>query len=175
MSTNRALLLSIRPNFVDAIFAKTKTVELRRVKPRLQAGDLVVIYASGATKGIVGAFEVAGVTAAKPSGIWRRHNGGSGLTKKEFDTYFAGAAKGYAIEIGRLWKHPVPVPLDTLRSRRAGFSPPQGYHYWQRDELLRVGGDGLPKRVAKLGAVLGIGARATSSKPTLQRPPKRSS
>src|ERR1051326_6507001 len=97
MSLRRILLLSIRPRFVEAIFAKTKTVELRRVKPRLEAGDLVVMYASGPIKGIVGAFEVAGVTAATPKRIWRRYNGGSGLSKKEFDTYFAGASIGYDI------------------------------------------------------------------------------
>lgn len=147
MSTNHALLLSIRPNFVEAIFARKKNVELRRVRPRLQAGDLVVMYASGATKAIVGAFEVAGVTAATPKYIWRRHNGESGLSKKEFDTYFVGADTGYAIQIGKLWKHPTPIPLSTLRRRRAGFSPPQGYHYWHRDDLLRVGGR-LLKRVA---------------------------
>ena len=37
--TNHALLISIRPRFVEAIFAKTKSVELRRVKPRLEAGQ----------------------------------------------------------------------------------------------------------------------------------------
>jgi predicted transcriptional regulator len=149
MSANHALLISIRPRFVEAIFARTKTVELRRVRPRLQTGDLVVIYASGTTKGIVGAFEVAGVTAATPRHIWRRHNGGSGLGKEEFDRYFAGTDRGYAIRIGRLWKHPVPISLGTLRRRRLGFCPPQGYHYWQRDDLLRVGGDGLPRHVSK--------------------------
>jgi predicted transcriptional regulator len=149
MSGNHALLISIRPSFVKSIFAKTKIVELRRVKPRLQTGDLVVIYASGTTKGIVGAFEVAGVTVATPKYIWRKHNGGSGLAKEAFDRYFAGANRGYAIRIGRLWKHPVPIPLRTLRRRQAGFCPPQGYHYWKRDDLLRVGGDGLPRRVSK--------------------------
>jgi predicted transcriptional regulator len=149
MSDNRALLLSIRPNFVAAIFARTKTVELRRVRPRLRAGDLVVIYASGTTKGIVGAFEVAGVTVATPKYIWRKHNGGSGLAKEEFDRYFARADLGYAIRIGKLWKLPSPISLGTLRRRRAGFCPPQGYHYWQRDDLLRVGGDGLPRQVSR--------------------------
>lgn len=147
MSNNHALLLSIRPRFVEAIFDGTKTVELRRVKPRLQAGDLVVIYASGTTKGIVGAFEVAGVTAATPKNIWRKHNGGSGLAKTEFDRYFAGVSTGYAIRIGKLWKHPVPVLLGALRELRAGFRPPQSYHYWKRDELLRVGGKGLLSRI----------------------------
>ena len=159
MADNHALLLSIRPSFVEAIFSRTKTVELRRVKPRLQKGDLVVIYASGTTKGIVGAFEVAGVTVATPRYIWRKHNGGSGLVKEEFDRYFSGVDMGYAIRIGKLWKHPVPVLLGTLRRRRAGFCPPQGYHYWQRDALLRVGGDGLPMRVSKQRAISNVRTR----------------
>lgn len=147
MTTNHALLLSIRPRFVDLIFAGTKTVELRRVKPRVKAGDLVVVYASGATKGMVGAFEVAGVTAAAPSSIWKKFNGGSGLTKREFDGYFATASVGYAIRIGRRWKIQEPVPLITLRKRRAGFRPPQSYHYWKLDELLQIGGEAFSTRV----------------------------
>jgi predicted transcriptional regulator len=147
MTTNHALLLSIRPHFVDLIFAGTKTVELRRVKPRVKAGDLVVVYASGATKGMVGAFEVAGVAAAAPSSIWRKFNGGSGLTKRGFDTYFAGASVGYAIRIGKRWKIQEPVPLNTLRKRRAGFRPPQSYHYWKLDELLQISGEAFSSRV----------------------------
>ena len=146
MPTNHALLLSIRPRFVDLIFAGTKTVELRRVKPRVQAGDLVVVYASGATKGMVGAFEVAGVTSAAPGSIWREYNGGSGLTKKEFDGYFAGASVGYAIRIGRFWKLAETVPLKTLRKRRAGFRPPQSYHYWNLDELRLLSGAAFSSR-----------------------------
>jgi predicted transcriptional regulator len=139
--TNHALLISIRPHCVESIFAGTKTIELRRVRPRLQAGDLVVIYASGSTKGIVGAFEVEGVTTASPPAIWRKHNGGSGLSKADFDRYYEGTDVGYAIRIGKLWELPIPIPLGTLRKRRSGFRPPQSYHYWQLDDLLRMGGD----------------------------------
>lgn len=147
MTTNQALLLSIRPHFVDLIFSGTKTVELWRVKPRVKAGDLVVVYASGATKGMVGAFEVAGVIAAAPNSIWQKFNGGSGLTKREFDTYFAGASVGYAIRIGKRWKIQEPVPLKTLRKRRTGFRPPQSYHSWKLDELLRIGGEAFSSHV----------------------------
>ena len=139
--TNHALLISIRPQFVESIFAGIKTVELRRVKPRLRAGDLVVIYASGSTKGIVGAFEVKGVTTDSPLAIWREHNVGSGLTQPEFDRYYEGTDVGYAIRIGKLWQLPIPIPLGTLRKRRSGFRPPQSYHYWQLDDLLRMGGE----------------------------------
>jgi predicted transcriptional regulator len=147
MAINHALLLSIRPRFVDLIFSGRKTVELRRVKPRVQVGDLVVVYASGNTKGMVGAFEVAGVTAAAPSSIWRKFNGTSGLTKCEFDIYFDEVAIGYAIRIGKKWRIEKPVPLRTLRKRRAGFRPPQNYHYWDLEELLRIGGEALSSRV----------------------------
>ena len=147
MTSNHALLLSIRPRFADSIFTGAKTVELRRVKPRLEAGDLVVVYASGSTKGIVGAFDVAGVTAAAPGSLWRRYNGGSGLSKGEFDAYFAGASIGYAIKVGRCWRLAEPVPLQTLRKRRAGFRPPQSYHYWSLTDLLLVGGDALSSRM----------------------------
>lgn len=153
MPSNHALLLSIRPKFVASIFAGTKTVELRRVKPRLQRGDLVVIYASGSTKGIVGAFEVAGVTRGGPGSIWKKHNGGSGLCKAEFDRYFDGTSVGYAIQIGKLWRLPSPVPLGTLRKRRSGFRPPQSYHYWPLDEIFQVGGDSLSSRVGKRTAL----------------------
>ena len=147
MATRHALLLSIRPRFADSIFAGTKTVELRRVKPRVRTGDLIVVYASGSTKGIVGAFEVAGVTAAAPSSIWRKFNGGTNLSKQEFEHYFGRLNVGYAIQIGKYWQLPEPVRLKTLRKRRLGFRPPQSYHYWNLDELLAMGGDAFSKQI----------------------------
>lgn len=164
MHHNQALLISIRPRFVESIFAGTKTVELRRVKPRLNPGDLVVIYASGVTKGIVGAFEVAGVTSASPEGIWRKHNGHGGLGKAEFDQYFEGKKVGYAIQIGKRWKLPTPVLLGTLRKRRSGFRPPQSYHYWPLDEIFRVGGDALSSRLGKRHGRTVRGSRRAGAK-----------
>ena len=142
-TVNRALLLSIRPCYVSAIFSGIKTIELRRVKPRVQAGNLVVIYASGSIKGIVGAFEVAGVTAAAPGSIWRKYNGKSVLTKREYANYFNGVGIGYAIHIKKCWQLPRPIPLSALRRRHAGFRPPQSYHYWNLEDLIALGGDAL--------------------------------
>lgn len=155
MTTNHALLISVRPRFVDAIFKGVKTVELRRVKPRLKAGDLVVVYASGAVKGMVGAFDVASVVTAAPISIWRRYKNGIGLTKREFDDYFTGTTVGYAIRIGRLWKFAEPVALSTLRKRHAGFRPPQSYHYWNLQDLLLIGGDAVSSRIGDRASKVG--------------------
>ena len=155
ISSNQALLLSIRPRFVTAIFSGIKTVELRRVKPRVQAGDLVIIYGSGSLKGIVGAFEVAGVTSASPGSIWRRYGSRTGLNKLEFSKYFEGSGVGHAIRIKKYWELPRPISLSALRRRHMGFRPPQSYHYWNFEDLLALGGDSLIARFSKKGTGAG--------------------
>ena len=45
MSNN--VLLSVRPKYAEKIFERTKTVELRRIRPKLlEEGDLVLLYVS---------------------------------------------------------------------------------------------------------------------------------
>lgn len=143
MESGTALLVSIRPRFVEQIFAGTKTVELRRIRPRVKAGDLVIVYASGTQKALVGAFQIADVKAVAPSTIWRRFGSKTGLTKTEFDSYFTGLETGFAIEVARTWKLAAPVHLATLRRQRGGFHAPQGYRYLDLGEVLSMGGEAL--------------------------------
>jgi len=146
MLNQQALLLSIRPHYAHSILTGTKLVELRRIRPKVSKGDLVVVYASGTTKGIVGAFEVEGVTEATPNAIWKSHNGCSGLSREAFDSYFDGASIGFAIQIGKTGEFQEVIPLETLRKRHPGFRPPQSYHYWDREELLFLAGKDFGKR-----------------------------
>jgi len=70
-----ALLLSIKPRYADSIFNGSKTVELRRVRPQIGAGGLVMVYVSSPRCSLEGAFEVAEVTARRPQcfgGWWER-------------------------------------------------------------------------------------------------------
>src|SRR5690606_24827530 len=104
MSCSKFLFLSIRPRFADQIFAGTKTVELRRVRHKVSPGDAVIVYVSGATKAVLGAFRVAGLYEAAPSSVWRKFGGKLGLTKTEFDSYFEGREVAFGIEISCAWK-----------------------------------------------------------------------
>jgi type I restriction enzyme S subunit len=115
----------------------------------VRKGDLIVVYASGGTKGIVGAFEVEKVLATAPALIWKNYRSATGLSRSEFDDYFAESTIGYAIEVGKHWRLTKPVRLKTLRKRRTGFRPPQSYHYWDVDELLAFGGGHFARRVAQ--------------------------
>jgi len=143
MESGTALLVSIRPRFVEQIFAGTKTVELRRVRPRVKAGDLVIIYASGDQKALVGAFQIREIFAASPSAIWRRYGSKTGLTKRECDNYFSGLDTGFSIEVARTWQLASPVQLETLRNQQGGFHAPQSYRYLDLCEVLSMGGEAL--------------------------------
>jgi predicted transcriptional regulator len=141
--SKRALLISIRPHFAAKIFLGTKTVELRRVKPRVSPGDLALVYVSSPTKELQGAFEVAELISAAPSTIWKRLGKKTGLTRGEFRRYFSGKALAHALVIKRAWKLPIALPLPKLRQRRGGFWPPQSFRYLRKIELpwsLRLNG-----------------------------------
>ncbi len=53
------LLLSIRPKYAKKIFEGNKKVELRRVRTRLDKGDLVVTVQGGVPKNIPIAYLIA--------------------------------------------------------------------------------------------------------------------
>ena len=133
------LLLSIRPEYAESILSGTKTVELRRTRPRVSAGDSVLIYISAPTMALSGKFEVADVISTTPSSLWRKVRTQSGITRKEFNEYYAGASVGYGIIVGKVWAFQERLPLNHLRKKIPGFHPPQGYLYLSRHDTKRLG------------------------------------
>jgi predicted transcriptional regulator len=131
---NHALLISIRPRFAEMIFAGSKTVELRRVCPKITSGDLALVYVSSPTKELQGAFEIGKVISATPSALWKKIGKKSGITRAEFFAYFHGKTEAHALVIERAWKLPAPICLTSLRQSKGGFRPPQSFHYLKRNE-----------------------------------------
>ncbi len=168
MKDGTALLISIRPTFVERIFNGTKTVELRRVFPRVEAGDLVIVYASGNEKSLVGAFQIAAVIKSTPAKNWMRFGSGTGLKKKNFETYYGDVEIGYAIEISHTWRLLTPVKLTDLRRQPGGFHPPQGYRYLNLREVFNLGGEAMMRMNHRR-------RYARSAKSRLERRPERPS
>jgi predicted transcriptional regulator len=130
-----ALLLSIKPRYADAIFARHKRVELRRVKPRVGSGDLVLVYVSSPRCALEGAFEVERVIEAAPSTLWGHVSQNAGITRAEFNEYFGERATAYAIVVRRVWRL-TPVSLSTMR--KAKIRPPQSYQYLDMPTAARL-------------------------------------
>jgi predicted transcriptional regulator len=136
--SHQAVLMSIKPKYADLIFAGTKTIELRRVCPKVALGDLVLVYVSSPRMALVGGFEVAGIVSAGPLTLCEKWQAQSGVEKETFLTYFRGAATAYGILIGRTWQFESATELQTLRLRKGGFHPPQSYRYLKSEELVKL-------------------------------------
>lgn len=122
--------MSIRPHYANKIFEGTKTVELRRVKPKvIQEGDLIFIYVSSPVKSLVGAFSVALIMEKPLLTLWKNVKDSAGISRSEFFSYFQGVEKGVAIFIKDVWLLPKPIHLSDLRREVKGFYPPQNFRY----------------------------------------------
>src|SRR4051812_19884541 len=99
MDSDRSLLVSVRPRFADLLLAGTKTVELRRQRPAVVPGAVVVIYASSPFKGVVGTASVAAIRVGRLDAIWRDFGSQTGVTRGEYNAYFAGLDEAVAIEL----------------------------------------------------------------------------
>lgn len=128
--TNPAILMSIRPLYAEKIFNRTKTVELRRIKPKLiKAGSLIFVYVSAPIKSLVGAFSVASVEEKPVLALWESVKDHAGISYDDFHRYYHGSEKGVAIFINDVWLLPKPIHLSDLQRDFDGFYPPQSFRY----------------------------------------------
>jgi predicted transcriptional regulator len=127
--TGDVLLISIRPEYANKIFDGSKTVELRRVRPRLESGDWVLVYVSTPVQALVGMFQVDKVVAARPDHLWSLVRSRAGISREQFDLYYKGTELGYGIFLKITRQLPEPIYLGYLRQLLSGFHPPQSYRY----------------------------------------------
>ncbi len=130
----RALLLSVRPRFASSILDGTKTAEIRRQRPAVQPGILVIIYATKPVGAIVGTARISGISHGNPADMWEQHHSHTGITRTEFDAYLCGAETAYILMLRNVQRL---EPLLTLEQIRAAttFQPPQSYRYLNQHTL----------------------------------------
>ena len=117
-------LISIRPQYANAILDGFKTVELRRRIPQIEIGSRLWIYSTLPEGAVIGSVLVEGVVRLAPSELWKRYGSRAAIAKKDFDRYF----EGTDCSVGILLCNPqrrTPVDLSSLRQVRTDFQPPQ--------------------------------------------------
>ncbi len=115
---NRDVLMSIRPEYAEAILSGAKTFVLRRRRPSFAPGSRVVVSSSSPDQQLLGTFEAGEIHELSPSKLWKVVSRAAGIARKDFDAYFTGCEVGYAIEV----RSPVRLKPKPLR-----FRPPQSY------------------------------------------------
>lgn len=134
---SRALLISIRPRFANAILDGSKTIELRRTMPTLPPGALALIYSSSPAKALIGWATVEEILQATPNALWKVHQDSTGVTSDEFNEYFAGKSDAFGLRLSAVRRADNEVSLAALRAH--GLEPPQSWRYIATDlaEALR--------------------------------------
>ncbi|WP_045056246.1 ASCH domain-containing protein [Aliterella atlantica] len=132
---NTIILLSIKPEYANKIFDGMKVVELRRIRPKLEEGDLVIVYASSPKKALIGAFEVEKVVQKPLLELWKEVKEIAGISYKEFRSYYKGLSVGCGIYLNKTHHFSQPIELERLRQEWNNFQPPQSYRYLKPSEV----------------------------------------
>ncbi len=126
-------LLSIHPQYADAILSGEKKVEFRKAGFTKEVTH-VVIYATKPIGAIVGVFETDGTIAESPTKLWKAFSHVGGIKRKDFYEYYSGRPSGVAIRIKKAKRLPEPVPLARIQKTH----PPQSFNYLSADSLTMV-------------------------------------
>jgi len=117
-------IISIHPDYADAILSGTKTIELRRRIPDVPPGTRLWIYATRPTGAVIGLATIQGIARANPVTIWRKHRKRTGLDYTSFKAYFDGSQMAVAILLTAV-RRVGPITIGQLREIRDNFHPPQ--------------------------------------------------
>lgn len=119
-----AILLSIKPNFVDKILAGEKYFEFRK-RTLGQCVGKIVIYRSSPVCAVVGEAEVAEILSDTPINIWNTTKNQSGIDAKFFFDYFNDKSVAYAYKLKNAKKYTKPKKLGDFGIKYA----PQSFVY----------------------------------------------
>ena len=129
------LFISIQPRFSELIRIGSKTVELRKKKPKL-ISKFAMIYESSPKQTVSFLIKIKKIDAAPKSVIWKRYRKKCCISKKYFNEYYKGSKHGVAILIEKV------VPLGKEVSRKilaeCNLLPPQDYRYASKQEIMNI-------------------------------------
>lgn len=127
------VLLSIKPEYAEKIFAGTKRFEFRKSIFRSKEVKTVVVYVTRPIGQIIGEFDVDEILCETPDDLWAITSDYSGISKGFFDEYFSGRTRSFALAVGDVRRYESPLDPSNLIEN---FTPPQSYMYVD-DELGR--------------------------------------
>ena len=67
MYDKKYVLMSIKPVYAKLIKSGQKTIELRRIAPKVKSGDILVIYESSPVKRVTAFCEIEAMVVTEPN------------------------------------------------------------------------------------------------------------
>ena len=135
MHDKKYVLMSIKPIYAEMIKSGKKTVELRRVAPKVRAGDILVIYESSPVKRVTSYCEIESVIIAEPDGLWEMVRNEAGLTYDSFTDYFNGKLQAVGIKLGKPQMLKDSKVLSVVSEK---LQAPQSYRYLTQEQFQSI-------------------------------------
>lgn len=95
----KALLLSIKPEYVERILNGTKKYEYRKRLAKKETG-VIYIYSTAPKMKVVASVEVLDRVSASPTALWEQTKKYSGISRAEYREYFRGCKTAHAYKLG---------------------------------------------------------------------------
>ncbi len=118
------MLLSIKPEYAKVILEGKKQFEFRKTRCRTDV-TRIIFYASSPQKQVVGEAEIDEILEDTPANVWKIAKNAAGVSKKFFDTYYAGKNLAIAYRLKNVKIYDIPRTLADYNIKNA----PQSYRY----------------------------------------------
>lgn len=126
---DKALLISIKPKYMNKILSGEKKVELRKSSSKISTGGLVILYSTFPEKAVVGFCFVENIKSDTPQNMWQNVKSFAGISRKDYLEYYSNSRKSCGIFISNVNYLEAPFSLENLRKEIPNFQPPQSYTY----------------------------------------------
>ena len=139
---HKYLFIAVKPEYAKKLISGKKDIELRKMKPNVQPGDYVIIYASAPVKAVLGFGKVKTIIECTPKCLWESYSNRFGINEQSYLSYYDGYHKAIGIEFDMI-KSVLPIGLEELRRVDPSFQPPQIYRYVTNEDIVTVLSKGI--------------------------------
>ena len=122
---HKKLVISVKTEFAELIFAGKKTVEYRHSKPRPDIRGVYIHVCGEDPELVQGYAEYTGCTHGAPRAVFGTTKNQGGITEEEFFEYYADREEAFALRLAHAHRLKTRVTLASLGLTR----PPQSFAY----------------------------------------------
>ena len=124
--------MSIKPQYANLIKAGEKTVELRKVIPKLTGDDILVIYESSPVKKVTAYCEIDRVSEMNPEELWYAIGEDAKVSRAFFESYFKERERAFGIHLKNVYMLNSPMDLYQIQN---GLTAPQNFRYLTKEQF----------------------------------------
>lgn len=133
-SQSDVVLISIKPQYANAIFAGIKLVEFRK-QPFKRPVNHVIVYSSSPEKRIIGFFALGETDIGNPRTLWKRYRSAGAIDYVDYKAYFGDRNIGVAFHIKQFYPLKKSISLGRLKRN---LKAPQSYCYIPEKYLVKL-------------------------------------